>query len=140
MSFQLLAKCGLLTANEAALEGAETLAASRVSALKAAESRISTLEASLEDAKKKAEDAKKEADKAKGELDESKKKGGTLKIKTSGIIAKGARVTWGAGGKAVTQPTAAGTYRTLGRKLTQGNSADGDIIEILDVIERVTVA
>jgi len=67
-------------------------------------------------------------------------KGGTVKVKAGGVIAKNARVTWGAGGKVVTQPTAAGTYRTLGRKLGMGNSADGDIVEIIDVIEPITVA
>lgn len=66
-------------------------------------------------------------------------KGGTVKVKAGGVIAKDARVVWGTGGKAITMPTTSGTtQRTLGRKLTQGNSADGDIIEILDIIERVT--
>lgn len=67
-------------------------------------------------------------------------KGGTVKVKAGGVIAKDARVIWGTGGKVITQTLTTGTYRTLGRKLSQGNSASGDIIEILDLIERVTVA
>lgn len=67
-------------------------------------------------------------------------KGGTLKVIAGGVIAKDARVIWGTGGKVITQTTTTGTYRTLGRKLSQGNSASGDIIEVLDIIERVTVA
>ena len=67
-------------------------------------------------------------------------KGGTVKVKAGGVIAKGGRVVWGTGGKVVAQPTTTGTYRTLGRSLTQGNSADGDVIEILDVIERIVVS
>ncbi|MCW1885625.1 DUF2190 family protein [Luteolibacter flavescens] len=67
-------------------------------------------------------------------------KGGSVKVKAGGVIAKGARVIWGAGGKVVTVPAAAGTYRTVGIKLTQGNSADNDVIELLDTIEtRVVV-
>ena len=66
-------------------------------------------------------------------------KGGTVKVKAGGVIAKNARVIWATGGKVITQTLTTGTYRTLGRKLTQGNSADGDVIELLDTIERVTV-
>lgn len=66
-------------------------------------------------------------------------KGGTVKVIAGGVIAKDARVIWGTGGKVITQTLSAGTYRTLGRKLSQGNSASGDIIEVLDIIERVTV-
>lgn len=62
-------------------------------------------------------------------------KGGTVKVKAGGVIAKGARVKWGTGGKVVTIGAVAGTYRTVGVKLSQGNSADGDVIEILDTIE-----
>jgi len=62
-------------------------------------------------------------------------KGGTVKVKAGGVIAKGARVKWGTGGKVVTVGAVAGTYRTVGVKLTQGNSADNDVIEILDTIE-----
>jgi len=58
--------------------------------------------------------------------------GGTFRGKAGGAIAKGARITWGTGGKFVTQPTSTGAYITHGRKITQGNSADGDIIEIHD--------
>ena len=56
---QILASCGLLTANEAALEGAETLAASRVTALKANAEKIVTLEASLKTAEKDRDEWKK---------------------------------------------------------------------------------
>lgn len=66
-------------------------------------------------------------------------KGGTVKVKAGGVIAKGARVKWGTGGKVVTVGAVAGTYRTIGTKLTQGNSADGDVIEILDTVENVIV-
>lgn len=55
-------------------------------------------------------------------------KGGTVKVKAGGVIAKGARVTWATGGKVAS----AATGTLLGRKLTQGNSADNDVIEILD--------
>lgn len=67
-------------------------------------------------------------------------KGGTVKVRAGGVIAKGGRVVWGTGAKAIAQPGTAGTYRTLGRKLANGNSADNDIIEILDTVEPVTVA
>ena len=67
-------------------------------------------------------------------------KGGTVKVKAGGIIAKGGRVIWGAGAKALPVPGAAATYRTLGRKLSQGNSANNDVIEIIDVIEPVVVS
>jgi len=66
-------------------------------------------------------------------------KGGTVKIIAGGVIAKDALVIWGTGGKVITQTLTTGTYRTLGRKLSQGNSADGDIIEVLDIIEPVKV-
>lgn len=66
-------------------------------------------------------------------------KGGTVKVIAGGVIAKDARVIWGTGGKVITRPTAAGIHRTLGRKLSQGNSASGDIIEILDVLEPAKV-
>ena len=62
-------------------------------------------------------------------------KGGTVKVIAGGVIAKGARVTWGAGAKVVTLAAGAGTYRTLGMKLCQGNSAANDVIELLDVVE-----
>ena len=66
-------------------------------------------------------------------------KGGTVKVKAGGVIPKDSWVVLGAGGKAIVQPGDAGTHQTLGRKLTQGNSADGDIFELLDLIERVTI-
>lgn len=62
-------------------------------------------------------------------------KGGTVKVIAGGVIAKAARVIWGTGAKVITQPATGGIYRTLGRKLSQGSSASGDIIEIDDIIE-----
>lgn len=67
-------------------------------------------------------------------------KGGTVKVKAGGAITKAARVIWGTGAKAIIQPGTAGTYRTLGMKLSQGTSADNDVIEILDIVESRTVA
>lgn len=67
-------------------------------------------------------------------------KGGTVKVVAGGAIPKGSRVIWGTGGKVIVVPASAGTYRTLGIKLSQGTSANNDVIEILDVIESVTVA
>lgn len=67
-------------------------------------------------------------------------KGGTVKVKAGGVIAKDARVVWGTGGKVITQPTTEGNYRTLGRKLSQGSSAANDIIEIVDLVEPVQAA
>ena len=67
-------------------------------------------------------------------------KGGTVKVKAGGVIAKAARVIWGSGGKAIVQPGSNGTYRTLGVKLTHGNSADNDVIEILDIVESRVIA
>ena len=66
--------------------------------------------------------------------------GGTVKVIAGGVIAKGARVTWGTGGKVITLTAVAGTYRTVGMKLSQGSSAANDIIEILDVIETRVVS
>jgi hypothetical protein len=66
-------------------------------------------------------------------------KGGTVKVKAGGIIAKGARVIWGTGGVVLTQTLTTGSYRTLGRKLGQGSSALNDVIEILDLVEPIIV-
>ncbi|MCW1913730.1 hypothetical protein OJ996_09100 [Luteolibacter sp. GHJ8] len=55
-------------------------------------------------------------------------RGGTIKVVAGGAIAKGALVVWGTGGKFVS----AASGNTLGRKLTQGTSADNDVIEIVD--------
>ncbi|MBB5351351.1 hypothetical protein HNR46_001587 [Haloferula luteola] len=66
-------------------------------------------------------------------------KGGTVKVKAGGVIAKDARVIWGAGAKVITQPAVAGSYRTFGRKTAMGNSAEDDVVEIIDVIEPVIV-
>lgn len=59
-------------------------------------------------------------------------KGGTVKVVAGGAIAKGALVMTASGGKVVVATT---TSRAIGRKLTHGTSADGDVIEILDNIE-----
>lgn len=59
-------------------------------------------------------------------------KGGTVKVVAGGVIAKGARVKSAAGGKVV---VAATSDRSIGIKLTHGSSADGDVIEILDIVE-----
>ena len=58
--------------------------------------------------------------------------GGTYKAKAGGVIAKGARVKVAAGGKFV---ASAGGDRSVGSKRTQGNSADNDLIEIIDQLE-----
>lgn len=54
------------------------------------------------------------------------------KVVAGGVIAKGARVKAASGGKVVTAATG---ERSIGIKLTHGNSADGDVIEILKVVE-----
>lgn len=60
-------------------------------------------------------------------------KGGTVKVKAGGVIAKGANVGWGTGGKIVTMATG----NTLGKKLSQGSSADNDVIEIIDAFRTI---
>ena len=55
-------------------------------------------------------------------------KGGTLKARAGGIIAKGAEVQVDTDGRFIT--LAGGT--SVGRKLDQGASAVGDFIEVLD--------
>ena len=55
-------------------------------------------------------------------------KGGTLRGRAGGIIAKGAEVQVDTDGRFIT--LAAGT--SVGRKLDQGNSATADFIEVLD--------
>jgi hypothetical protein len=77
-----------------------------------------------------------------GEVDVSIRllgKNGTVKVVAGGVIAQGDRVIGANGGKVVKLPAGAGTYRVIGRKLTYGNSADNDVIEILDVVETVIV-
>lgn len=66
-------------------------------------------------------------------------KGGTVKVMAGGAIPKGSRVIWGTGGKVIVQPSGTGNYLTLGVKLTQGTSADKDIIEILDYPQTIVV-
>lgn len=61
--------------------------------------------------------------------------GGSIKVKAGGVIAKDARVKWGTGGKVVTATTGA----LIGRKLTQGSSADNDVIEITDGVLAIAV-
>jgi len=65
-------------------------------------------------------------------------KGGTVRVVAGGVIAKGARVIWGAGGKVLTLPGSGFPFRSLGAKLTQGSSANGHVIEILDTPETIT--
>ena len=60
-------------------------------------------------------------------------KGGSVKVVAGGVIAKGANVGWASGGKVVTLATG----NTLGRKLTQGSSADNDVIEIVDAFRTI---
>ncbi len=60
-------------------------------------------------------------------------KGGTVKVVAGGVIAKGANVGWASGGKVITQATG----NTLGRKLSQGSSADNEVIEIVDAFRTI---
>lgn len=66
-------------------------------------------------------------------------KGGTVKVKCGGPVAKGGPVTSDATGKAVIAPGTPGGDRVFGRKLSQGTAAANDVIEILDVIETVFI-
>jgi hypothetical protein len=59
-------------------------------------------------------------------------KGGTVKVVAGGVIAATARVKAASGGKVVTIGTGG---RSIGRYLGTSNSADNDVIEILDVLE-----
>ena len=59
---------------------------------------------------------------------------GTIKVKAGGVIAKGARVKCDANGKFV---VAGAGDRSIGYKLTQGNSADNDVIEVLVLVEKL---
>lgn len=54
--------------------------------------------------------------------------GGTVRVRAGGVIAKGARIKCGTGGKAV---AASGSDIASLLKLSQGSSADGDFIEAL---------
>ena len=60
-------------------------------------------------------------------------KGGSVKVVAGGVIAKGANVGWASGGKVITQATG----NTLGRKLSQGSSADNEVIEIVDAFRTI---
>ena len=60
-------------------------------------------------------------------------KGGSVNVVAGGVIAKAANVGWGTGGKVV----ALATGNTIGRKLTQGSSADNDVIEIADAFRTI---
>lgn len=62
-------------------------------------------------------------------------KGGTLKVKASGVINKGDRVKAVSGGTVVATTTTGD--RTIGIKFTQGACASGDVIEIYDVVEKL---
>lgn len=58
--------------------------------------------------------------------------GATEKVIAGGAIAKGARIKSDANGKLV---AASSGDRSTGIKLTHGTSADGDIIEVIRVVE-----
>jgi hypothetical protein len=59
--------------------------------------------------------------------------GGTIKVVAGGAIAKWARVKSAVGGKVVVASTG---DRSIGIKKTNGTSADGDVIEIIDIQEQ----
>ena len=61
-------------------------------------------------------------------------KSGTVNMVAGGAINKGAKVKAAIGGKVV---AAGAGDRSLGTKLTHGAAADGHVIEVLDVIERI---
>ncbi|HVY69673.1 MAG TPA: hypothetical protein VHH73_07065, partial [Verrucomicrobiae bacterium] len=64
-------------------------------------------------------------------------KGGTVKMVQGGAITVGARVKGASGGKVVTEGT--GARRALGIKISStANGADGDVIEVIDVVEPFT--
>ena len=70
---------------------------------------------------------------------------GTVKVIQNGAIAYGARVIADPAEptKVIALPgslVAAHTYRVLGRKVSEGGGAAGDVIELADRIETVTVA
>ncbi|MEM9235196.1 MAG: hypothetical protein AAGB14_00355 [Verrucomicrobiota bacterium] len=58
--------------------------------------------------------------------------GGSFKAKMGGVVAKGGRVKVANGGKFVASTSG---DRSTGIKLSQGNSADNDLVEILDQLE-----
>ncbi len=62
-------------------------------------------------------------------------KGGTVKVKAGGVIATPAQVKAANGGKVV---DGGGAGRAIGVKTSpETNSADGDVIEIIDVVEKL---
>ena len=67
---------------------------------------------------------------------------GTCKVKQSGAIAYGARVIADPASPTLVKqiPAVAGTYRVIGRKVSPGGGAAGDVIEIADRIETITIA
>lgn len=67
-------------------------------------------------------------------------KNGTFKVKMGGVAAQGDRLIGANGGKAVKLPAGTpGLHRVIGRKLTYGNSADNDVVEVSDQPEWVFV-
>lgn len=69
-------------------------------------------------------------------------KNGTVKMKQSSAIPKNARVVADPAnlGEVKALPTNVnGTYRSLGRKLTFSPGAAGDVIQVLDTIETITI-
>jgi hypothetical protein len=67
---------------------------------------------------------------------------GTVKVVQSGAIAYGAKVICDPANptKVKQLPAAAGTYRVLGRKVSEGGGAAGDVIELCDRLETVIIA
>lgn len=63
--------------------------------------------------------------------------GGTLEVTAGGAISAGADVYAAANGKVTAVPTAGGTYLRVGVAL-EAAAADGDIIEILPVLDGKT--
>jgi hypothetical protein len=62
-------------------------------------------------------------------------KGGTLRLVQSAAISKGALVKAVVGGTVVTANTSGD--RAIGRKISSGSGSAGEIIEVLDCIEKV---
>ncbi len=63
---------------------------------------------------------------------------GSLELEAAEVIALGADIFAGASGKATALPTAAGTYRRVGKALSAA-TADGDVIEALPYNDGKTI-
>lgn len=66
---------------------------------------------------------------------------GTVKMIQNAAIAYGARVMCDSTSptRVKTVPGTTGTYRSIGRKVSQGGGAAGDVIEVADVVETIVV-